>query len=109
MTNAEKRERRRQAALKAAETRRQTAAEASAQAEDREAKRLINLRALLAEAQRIGREADLYYRAHTGRWSHHPSRWTPEQIDEARRFLAGFIRPDGTPQPVPHRKARRYR
>lgn len=109
MTNAEKREHRRQAGLKAAETRRQTAAEASAQAEDREAKRRRQLQALLAEAQAIGREADLFYTAHVSRYGHRPSDWTPEQIDRLTAFLKGFYRPDGTSQPVPHRKARRYR
>jgi hypothetical protein len=33
----------------------------------------------------------------------------PEQIADLQQFLRGFYREDGTPQPVPHRKARRYR
>lgn len=63
-------------------------------------------RALIARAQSMGREADLYYQVHLRRWPHRPSTWTREQIAELAQFLDRFIRPDGTPQPVPHRKRR---
>jgi hypothetical protein len=108
MTNPERKERRREAALKAAATRRQTAEEAARRAESAEAKRLLNLRAVMAEALRIRREQDLRYFAHLKRWSHHPTAWTAEQIDLARQFLDGFTREDGTPCPYPtHRRGRR--
>ena len=140
MTNAERRERRRQAGLKGAATRRARTAQAepvqvvphqvvppqlvpptaeppraptveetTRRAEDREAKRLANLRAVLAEAQRIRRESDLYSFAHSRRWDHRPARWTAAQIDEAQQFLAGFIRPDGMPQADPIRRKGRWR
>jgi hypothetical protein len=117
MTNAERRERRREAARKAAETRRvqadlgrrELAEEAEQRAQSAEEKRRVNLRAVIAEAQRLRRESDLYYLAHDRRWDHHPSRWTAEQIDTARRFLQGFVRPDGTPDPYPVRRKGRWR
>jgi hypothetical protein len=124
LTNEQRRERRREAARKAAETRRvqadiargelaldrtETAEEGARRARAAEEKRLTNLRAVLAEARRIRRESDLYYRAHCERWSHHPSQWTAEQIDTAGRFLQGFIRPDGTPDPHPVRRKGRWR
>jgi hypothetical protein len=109
MTNQERRERRREAALKAAETRRETRAEAGRRAQAAEEKRRENLRAVIAEAQRIRRESDLRYHAHMRRWSHHPSRWSAEQIAEARSFLAKFIRTDGTPDPHPVRRKGRWR
>ena len=121
MTNAERRERRREAARKAAETRRahlaarpepvrtETPEEAEGRAHAAEAKRRENLRAVLAEAQRLAREGDLYYHAHQQRWSHHPGQWTAEQLDGARQFLAKFIRPDGTPDPHPVRRKGRWR
>ena len=62
---------------------------------------------VLQTAREIGREADLYYRAHVARYSHKPSKWTAEQKIELLAFLKTFIRPDGTPQPVPHRKNKR--
>jgi hypothetical protein len=124
MTNAERRERRKEAARKAAETRRinadiargelardrtQTAEEGARKAREAEEKQRKNLRAVIAEAQRIRRESDLRYYAHTHRWSHHPHEWTAEQIDTARRFLQGFIRTDGTPDPHPVRRKGRWR
>jgi hypothetical protein len=121
MTNAERREHRREAARKAAETRRarlaarpepvrtETPEEALRRARAAEEKRRANLRAVLAEAQRIRREGDLYDHAHLQRWSHHPSQWTAEQLDRARQFLAGFIRPDGTPDPHPVRRGGKWR
>jgi hypothetical protein len=108
MTNAEIRERRREAARKAAATRRESAEEAARRAHQAEEKRLTNLRAVMAEARRIRREQDLRYFAHLKRWSHHPTAWSAEQIDLARQFLDGFIREDGTPDPYPtHRRGRR--
>lgn len=121
MTNQERKERRREAALKGAATRQakargelaldrtETAEEGARRARAAEEKRRVNLHDVLAEAQRIRRESDLYYLAHTRRWEHHPSRWTAEQIDTARRFLQGFIRTDGTPQPDPIRRKGKWR
>jgi hypothetical protein len=128
VTNAERRERRRAAALKGAETRRArvarvaphqveapeppratTAEETNRRAEDREAKRRANLRAVLAEAQAIRRESDLYYHAQLYRWPFSPARWTAEQIDSARQFLRTFYRKDGTPDPHPLRRKGRWR
>jgi hypothetical protein len=65
-------------------------------------------RDLLDRARSIGREEDLWYHAHIGRWPHHAAQWTAEQRRSMSSFLDLFLRPDGTPQPVPHsrRKAR---
>ena len=107
MTNQEKRERRREAALKAARTR--AARQASAPAAEPVAEPEPDAptgRQLLERAQSIGREADLWYHAHLARWPTRPSAWTAAQRREAEDFLRGFIRPDGTPQPVPHRRRR---
>jgi hypothetical protein len=140
MTNAERREKRREAGLKGAATRRarsapaepaqiaphqveppqlvpatieptrlETAEEKARREQAREAKRLENLRAVLRRAQEIRRESDLYHLAHVRKWHHCPKRWTPEQIDEARKFVEGFIRPDGTPQADPIRRKGRWR
>jgi hypothetical protein len=104
MTNAEKRERRREAALKGARTRaaKQAPAEPVAQPEPD----APTARQLLDRARSIGREADLFYHAHLARWPHHPSAWTAQQRAALDAFLDRFIRPDGTPQPVPPRKRR---
>jgi hypothetical protein len=107
MTNQEKRERRREAALKAARTR--AARQASAQAAEPVAEpdpEAPTGRQLLERARAIGREADLWYHAHLGRWPHRPSLWTAEQRRSMSSFLDRFLRPDGTPQPVPHRRRR---
>jgi hypothetical protein len=105
MTNQEKSQRRREAALKAARTR---AAKAQAQttSDPPPEPDASTGRQLLERAQSIGREADLWYHAHLGRWPTHPSAWTAEQRLAMSAFLDRFIRPDGTPQPVPHRKRR---
>ena len=63
-------------------------------------------RQLVERAQAIGRESDLYYQAHLGRWPTRPSLWTVDQRRAAEAFLQGFIRPDGTAQPVPHRRSK---
>jgi hypothetical protein len=107
MTNQEKRQRRREAALKAARTRaaKQAPAEAGEPVADPEPD-APPVRQLLERAQSIGREADLWYHAHLGRWPSRPSAWTAAQRRDAEVFLRGFIRPDGTPQPVPHRGRR---
>ena len=107
MTNQEKRERRREAALKGARTRaaRQASAEAAEPAPPPEPV-APTARQLLDRARSIGREADLFYHAHLARWPHHPSAWTAEQRAALDAFLDRFIRPDGTPQPVPHRTRR---
>ena len=107
MTNPEKRQRRREAALKAARTRaaRQASAEAVEPAPPPEPV-APTARQLLERARSIGREADLFYHAHLARWPHHPSAWTAVQRAALDAFLDRFIRPDGTPQPVPHRKRR---
>lgn len=140
MTNAERREQRRQAGLKGAATRRARSAQAEPHqvvhhqaeppqlvpptaepprsprletAEERsrraESKRLANLRAVLRRAQEIRRESDLYHLAHVHKWHHCPKRWTPEQIDEARRFVESFVNPDGIPQADPIRRKGRWR
>jgi hypothetical protein len=61
---------------------------------------------ILERARSIGREDDLFYHAHLARWPTRPSAWTAAQRANAEAFLAKFIRPDGTPQPVPHRGRR---
>jgi hypothetical protein len=121
MTNAERRERRKEAARKGLETRRaktahqaepprvETDEERAARAHQAEEKRLANLRAVIRLAQEIRREGDLYDHAYRERWSHHPRQWTAEQIDAARRFLEGFRRPDGTWQPDPTRRRGKWR
>ena len=107
MTNQEKRQRRREAALKAARTRaaRQASAEAVEPAPPPEPV-APTARQLLERARSIGREADLFYHAHLARWPHRPSAWTAQQRAALDAFLDRFIRPDGTPQPVPHRTRR---
>jgi hypothetical protein len=82
MTNQEKHERRREAALKGARTRAvnrmmgQKLRERSRRAADR-AKGPIG-RDLIALAQTIGREADLWSHAHRMHWPTRPSAWTGE-------------------------------
>lgn len=140
MTNAERRERRRQAGLKGAANRRarsaqaetaqvvlaqvvlhqvvpptvepprlETTEERARRAQAAEDKRLANLRAVLRRAQEIRRESDLYHLAHVRKWHHCPKRWTPEQIDEARRFVESFVSADGIPQADPIRRKGRWR
>jgi hypothetical protein len=105
MTNQEKRQRRREAALKAARTR--TAKQASEPVAQPEPEPdAPTARQLLDRARSIGREDDLSYHAHLQRWGHHPSVWGADQRAALAAFLDRFLRPDGTPQPVPHRKRR---
>jgi hypothetical protein len=59
---------------------------------------------LVARAQAMARESDLYYHAHLARYGSRPSQWSVEQRQALDRFLDGFIRTDGTVQPVPHRR-----
>jgi hypothetical protein len=108
MTNPEKRERRREAALKAARTRaaKQALTPAEPVADPEPPPTAPTARQLLERARSIGREADLYYHAHLARWPHRPSAWTAAQRAALEAFLDRFLRPDGTPQPVPHRKRR---
>ena len=109
MTNQEKRQRRREAALKGARTRaaRQAPADGPGPVGDPEPEPTApSSRQLLERARSIGREDDLWYHAHLGRWPSQPSAWTAAQRADAEAFLAKFIRPDGTPQPVPHRTRR---
>ena len=101
MTNQEIRERRREAALKAARTR------AAKQLLEKSLNRVADLavhgpdgRQLIARAQEIGREADLWYFAHLHRYPTQPSVWTGEQRRASWDFLEAFLRPDGRPQPV---------
>jgi len=104
MTNQEKRQRRREAALRAARTR---AAKAGREAPDPPpVPDAPTARDLLDRARSMGREEDLWYHTHLGRWPHHASAWTPEQRRSMSSFLDLFIRPDGTPQPVPHSRRR---
>jgi hypothetical protein len=101
LTNAQRRERRREAALKGARTR------AAKQLLEKSLNRVADLavhgpdgRLLIARAQEIGREADLWSFAHLHRYPTRPSAWTGEQRRAAGDFLEKFIRPDGRPQPV---------
>jgi hypothetical protein len=101
MTNQEKRERRREAALKGARTR------AAKQLLHKSLNRVADLavngpdgRLLIARAQEIGCEADLWSFAHLHRYPIRPSAWTGEQRRAAGDFLEKFIRPNGRPQPV---------
>lgn len=105
MTNQEKRQRRREAALKGARTRaaKQETAPPAETAPPTEPP-APTARQLLERARSIGREQDLYYHAHLARWPHRPSEWTADQRARLDAFLDGFLRPDGTPQPVPHRR-----
>jgi hypothetical protein len=107
LTNAQRRERRREAALKGARTRaaRQASALTAEPAPPPESV-APTARQLLERARSIGREADLFSHAHLARWPHRPSAWTAEQRAALDAFLDRFIRPDGTPQPVPHRTRR---
>ena len=84
MTNQERKERRSEAARKAARTRR-VKAEAEAIVQE-SLDRITDLaangpdgRQLLARAQEIGREADLWYHAHLNRWPTRPTNWTAER------------------------------
>jgi hypothetical protein len=106
MTNAERRERRREAALKGAKTRaaRQAPPDGPGPVADPEPPDGPTGRQLIERAQSIGREADLWYHAHLRRWPTWPSAWTAAQRAEAEAFLAKFIRPDGLPQPVRPRR-----
>jgi hypothetical protein len=88
MTHQEKRQRRREAALKAARTR------AAKQLLNKSLNRVADLavhgpdgRLLIARAQAIGREADLWSFAHTHRYPTQPSTWTGEQRCAAGDFL----------------------
>jgi hypothetical protein len=100
LSSEERKQRRREAALKgiAARAAREETAPAPAEPDVPTAARLI------ARAQAIGRESDLYYRAHLARYGSRASQWSVEQRQALDRFLDGFIRPDGTAQPVPHRR-----
>jgi hypothetical protein len=108
----ERTERRREAALKGARDRRVRAEVAKCHEES--LGRITDLavngpdgRMLIRRAQAIGREADLWYHAHLNRWPTRPSDWTGEHRRAAEQFLVSFIRPDGTPQPVPHRRRKK--
>src|SRR5262249_40267724 len=109
MTNQEKRQRRTEAALKAVRTRaaRQASAEAAELVAEPEPDAPTG-RQLLERARAIGREADLFYHAHLAPCPHRPSAWPAQQRAALDAFLDRFIRPAGTPQPVPphRRKAR---
>jgi hypothetical protein len=107
MTNDERRQRRRDAALKGARTR--AARQASAPAEPEPEPDAPTARQLLDRARLMGREEDLFYHVHIGRWSHRPPAWTAEQRHSLSTFLDLFIRPDGTPQPVPLHRKRKHR
>ena len=108
----ERTERRREAALKGARDRRIRAEVAKCQEES--LGRITDLavngpdgRMLIRQAQAIGREADLWYHAHLNRWPTRPTDWSGEHRRAAEEFLKSFIRPDGTPQPVPHRRRKK--
>jgi hypothetical protein len=111
MTNAEKRARRQEAARKAAETRRARQAEPEVPEPEPEpvadTDPAPTARDLLEFARSIGREADLWYHAHHRRLPTRPTDWAPETREEMETFLRGFIRPDGTPQPVTRRGRKR--
>ena len=110
MTNAERKEPRREAAPRRPETRspadiaRQRATSPDRDRDRRggtrraraaEQKRMIDLRTVMTEASEWEARATSIT-AHPRRWSHRPTEWTAEQIDTARRFFQGFIRTDGT-------------
>ena len=99
-TNAQIRQRRREAALKGARTR------AAKHLLEKSLNRVADLavngpdgRLLIARAQEIGRETDLWSFAHLHRYPTRPSAWTAEQRRAAGDFLEKFLRPDGRPQP----------
>ena len=97
MTNQERKERRREAALKAARTRRVKAEADRIQQEsfDRITDLAVNGpdgRQLIARAQEIGREAELWTHAHLSRWPTRPSDWTAEQRRAAGAYLTTFTR-----------------
>lgn len=101
MTNQEKRERRREAALKGARTR------AARRLLEKSLKRIADLtvngpdgRQLIARAQAIGREADLWSFPHVNRYPTRPSVWTGEQRRATWDFLETLTRPEGLPQPA---------
>jgi hypothetical protein len=101
LTNAEIRQRRREAALKGARTR------AAKQLLEKSLDRITDLavngpdgRQLIARAQEIGREAALWSFAHIHRYPTRPSAWSGEQRRAAGDFLEKLIRPDGRPQPM---------
>jgi hypothetical protein len=112
LTKEQVKERRREAALKGVRTRQSkarineflndVAASVTYQARATEGRKVVE------RAQSIGRESDLYYTVHLNRWPRKPSEWTPAMIARLTAFLDGFIRPDGTPQPVPHRRRRKH-
>ena len=93
----ERKARRREAALKAARTRQ---AKARGEAIVQESlDRITDLacngpdgRQLIAHAQEIGREADLWTHAHLSRWPTQPSNWTAEQRRAAEAYLTTFTR-----------------
>jgi hypothetical protein len=100
MTNPEERERRREAALKGARTR------AARQLLEKSLNRVADLavngpdgRLLIARAQEIGREADLWSFAHVKRYPTRPTAWTGEQRRAAGNFLETILGPDGRPRP----------
>jgi hypothetical protein len=106
LTNAQRRERRREAALKGSRTRAakpDATPEATPEPTPAPEPAGPTARQLLDRARSIGRESDLFYHAHLGRWPSQPSAWTAAQRADAEAFLDRFIRPDGLAQPVPHR------
>ena len=99
MTNQERRERRSEAARKAARTR-QAKARAEAIVQD-SLDRITDLavngpdgRMLIRLAQEIGREADLWHHAHLYHWPTRPSTWSGEQRRAAAEFLKTVVRPE---------------
>jgi hypothetical protein len=98
MTNQERRERRREAALKAARTRaaKATAAKILEESLDRITDRAVNGpdgRQLIRTAQEIGREAELWAFSHRSRWPTQPSQWTAAQRRAAEEYLRTFKSP----------------
>ena len=88
MTNQECKERRREAALKAARTRAAKQATAPAPAEPEP--EAPTAREILARALERGAEAALWRLAHERRWPTRATAWTPDQRRTASRFLEGF-------------------
>jgi hypothetical protein len=102
LSPGERTRRRREAALRGAATARaRREAETAPPVGDPDAP---TARSLIDRSQAIGREEDLYYHAHLSRYGFRPSQWTVAQRQDLARFLAGFIRPDGSVEPVPHRR-----
>jgi hypothetical protein len=103
MTNQERRERRRAAALKAARTRAAKQATTQAPAPAEPEPEAPTAREILARALEHGAEGALWRLAHERRWPTRATAWTPDQRRTASRFLEGFEPAPGGRQPKTYR------